>query len=263
MIQLLVPLSREWRIKDLVKEINEIDFVNQKVDVLFVLDNSQVKKSRVEQQVAFDNKDIVSHRVVLHRDGQPVEGNIFERRRRIAKVMNFAKKHIRKDCELTLVIEDDTVFKKEDFKKLYYDYRVLQKQGVDVGLVSGVQAGRWALKIVGAWIVDDVNNPTTLKSIKFTRKEILKRVDATGMYFFLIDSKSLKMHEFSGNDLAPDVGLGLDLRRRGKENVVDWTVSLGHLTRDKIIYCDESCVDIYYKRVKGRWKIIENINILK
>lgn len=258
MLQVLVPITRKWRVIDLAKEIDEMDFLTQEVEVLVVVDNSQLKKATVVNAFKFDNPKIKSVRVVRFRNGQPVEGNIFERRRRIAKMLNFAKTQLNKKYELTLIIEDDTVVKKDDFKKLFYDWQILKKQGVNIGAVSGLQAGRWASKIIGAWIVDDVEKPKHLKSIDFTTKEVLKRVDATGLYFLLTETESLKKHEFAGHDLAPDVNYGLYLRQMGKEIVVDWTVKLDHVSRDKIYQVDENCESlIFVKNPKGLWKVLE------
>ena len=258
MLQVLVPITRKWRLKDLAREINEMDFLTQEVEVLAVVDNSQLKKAEVANIFKFDNERIKGCRVVRFRNGQPVEGNIFERRRRIAKMLNFAKTQINKKFDLTLIIEDDTRVKKNDFKHLFYDWQILKKQGVDIGAVSGLQAGRWATKIIGAWIVDDVNNPKHLKSIDFTKKEVLKRVDATGFYFLLTDTENIKKHEFNGNVLAPDVNFGLYLRKMNKEVVIDWTVKLDHIARDKTYKVDEDCISlVFIKNPKGLWKVAE------
>lgn len=258
MLQVLVPITRKWRVIDLAKEIDEMDFLTQDVEVLVVVDNSQLKKATVVNAFKFDNPKIKSVRVVRFRNGQPVEGNIFERRRRIAKMLNFAKTQLNKKYELTLIIEDDTVVKKDDFKHLFYDWQILKKQGVNIGAVSGLQAGRWASKIIGAWIVDDVEKPKHLKSIDFTTKEVLKRVDATGLYFLLTETESLKKHEFTGHDLAPDVNYGLYLRQMGKEIVVDWTVKLDHISRDKTYQVDDKCISlIFVKNPRGLWKVAE------
>lgn len=258
MLQVLIPLTREWRIKDLAKEVNEMDFLTQEVEVLVVVDNSQLKKATVVNAFKFDNSRIKSVKVIRFRNGQPVEANIFERRRRIAKMLNFAKTQLSKKHELTLIIEDDTRVKRDDFKRLFYDWQILKKQGVNIGAVSGLQAGRWASKIIGAWIVDDVNNPKHLKSIDFTMKEVLKRVDATGLYFLLTETDNIKKHEFAGHDLAPDVDFGLYLRRMGKEIIVDWTVKLDHVSRGKIYQVDENCESlIFVKNPKGLWKVLD------
>ena len=258
MLQVLIPLTREWRIKDLAKEVNEMDFLTQEVEVLVVVDNSQIKKASVVNAFKLDNPRIKSVRVIRFRNGQPVEANIFERRRRIAKMLNFAKTQLSKKHELTLIIEDDTRVKRDDFKRLFYDWQILKKQGVNIGAVSGLQAGRWASKIIGAWIVDEIEKPKYLKSIDFTMKEVLKRVDATGLYFLLTETDNIKKHEFAGHDLAPDVDFGLYLRRMGKEIIVDWTVKLDHISRDKTYQVDDKCISlIFVKNPKGLWKVLE------
>lgn len=132
------------------------------------------------------------------------------------------------DTDWIFSIEDDGILPPDALQKLV---RVVQNYD-DVGMVSGVELGRWGVPYVGAWRADDIHNTTEMHSLENkSPQEIIEEIDACGLYCALIRADKYKEHEFtSKNGHGPDVNLGLYLRREGYKNYIDWSIPVTHLT---------------------------------
>lgn len=130
------------------------------------------------------------------------------------------------DTDWIFSIEDDGILPPNALQNLV---NIVEKYD-DVGFATGVELGRWGVPYVGAWRVDNVNDPRLLTSIEDEFGPDVEEIDAAGLYCALIRAGKYKAHDFTTrNGLGPDVNLGLYLRKEGYHNYIDWTVPVTHL----------------------------------
>lgn len=150
---------------------------------------------------------------------------IVERRQHITNIHNQMREIIG-DCDYIFSIEDDGILPPDALEKLV-------KQVKDgIGMVTGVELGRWGFPYVGAWTVDNIENAHQVTSLASkTETTDVDEIDACGLYCALIKADYYKRHKFFAlNGLGPDVNLGLYLRQQGLKNYIDWSVHVTHLT---------------------------------
>lgn len=173
-------------------------------------------------------------RFVMSENTTPAH-SIPDRRRHIVNIHNQMREII-ESTDLIFSIEDDGILPPDALHRLV----TASKSREDFGMITGVELGRWGVPYVGAWTVDNINDVQVVYSVEnksavtpFTVDEI----DACGLYCALIRADLYKEHEFyTRNGLGPDVNLGLDLRRKGFKNYLDWGIQVKHLTN---LYGDE------------------------
>lgn len=155
--------------------------------------------------------------------------SIPDRRRHISNIHNQIRTLI-EDTDYIFSIEDDGVLPPDALERLVK----VMKNNDNVGLVTGVEIGRWGIPYVGAWTVDSTTNVTTITSITNKASEeptTVDPIDACGLYCALIRADLYKEHEFfTDNGLGPDVNLGLFIRNQGFNNYIDWGIPISHLT---------------------------------
>lgn len=153
--------------------------------------------------------------------------SIHERRWNIVRIHNQIKELIG-DCDWVFSIEDDGILPPDALHRLI---KVVHEKE-DVGMVTGVELGRWGIPYVGAWRVDDVFEPKKITSLESHASEtpFVEEIDGCGLYCALIRADSYKQHMFdTRNGLGPDVNLGLFLRQQGFLNYIDWGIHITHL----------------------------------
>lgn len=153
--------------------------------------------------------------------------SISERRWHIVNIHNQAKELIG-DAGWIFSIEDDGILPPDALQRLVN----VVKEKDNVGMVTGVELGRWGVPYVGAWRVDDISDPKKISSLESrTNEPFVEELDGCGLYCALIRADQYKQHQFdTRNGLGPDVNLGLYLRQQGFNNYIDWGVHLTHLT---------------------------------
>lgn len=151
-----------------------------------------------------------------------------QRRWHISALHNHIKKLIGEDIDWIFSIEDDGVLPPNALSWLVND----AMSRPNVGIVTGVELGRWGTPYVGAWKVDNIEKPQRMTSMSSKAGMVeVEEIDACGLYCALIRADLYKLHVFnSDNGLGPDVNLGLDIRNCGYQNYIDWFVTVTHLT---------------------------------
>jgi len=172
--------------------------------------------------------------------------SIPDRRKHIVNIHNQIKELIA-DSDWIFSIEDDGILPLDSLKRLV---DVVDAYN-DVGMVTGVELGRWGVQYVGAWVVDDVENIKTITSVENKTLQIpttVEEIDACGLYCALIRSDCYKQHIFfANNGLGADVNLGIFIRRQGFKNYIDWGIPVTHVTNKngievEIPATDASCI---------------------
>lgn len=154
--------------------------------------------------------------------------DIAGRRHRISEIHNFAKEHI--NTKYVFGVEDDTIVPPYALNMLG------ENMTNDVGMIEGVEMGRWGIPYIGAWKADDIHQPTTITSLPMN--EGLTEIDAGGFYCFLTRAEYYKQHDFKpfdNNGLGPDIDYSLSLRRKGLKNYANFDVKCVHKALDRDI----------------------------
>lgn len=154
-----------------------------------------------------------------------VAHSIPDRRRHITNIHNQIREIIQ-DSDYIFSIEDDGILPPQALEKL------IKSMKDDVGLVTGVELGRWGTRYVGAWTVDNIAEPKQVTSVENkTYDDFVEEIDACGLYCALIKADLYKSHDFfTNNGLGPDVNLGLYIRQQGYKVLIDWSIHVTHLT---------------------------------
>lgn len=253
-VAIFLPMSRPWRVDAMAKQLSNLDYEGIDPKLVIVVDTDEITEHYVRNALAkYETPGIPA---TIHLTGNPgaSEVNVGKRRERIMNVWNTAKTLIPDDVELVFTIEDDTDVPFNALTALIQDYDNLTANGAKVGLVSGIQVGRWGFKMIGAWRVDDVNNMKTAETIPFSMKHILEKVDAAGFYCFVTPAHLFKSADYIFNQFGADVNYGLQVRQKGFQNYVDWTIKTGHVLQHKTLYPDEKCVVVKYELTDGEWR---------
>lgn len=189
----------------------------------------------------------------------PNEVRLKIRRARIADIKNQSKDLINQcDGDYVIGLEDDTIFPDLDIMRLLKPLI----DNLSVGFVEGVQCGRWGVKMIGAWEVDDTRNPTKastiLKRPPYGDTMSYQNIDGGGFYGYATTKKLYLYHEYysaTTQPYGPDVNFGLWLRNYGYECLIDWDTVFGHSDFNKVLYPDDKlAVASFIKNITtGRW----------
>lgn len=255
-ITIMCMFTREWLVDRWVNDLEHaLKFADYSVlHAAFIIDCDSIeiamKLRRLQERHTW-----ASFELEMNRDHNPNEVNIGVRRKRIAEVKNQSKEIIaRHESEWVLALEDDSAFDHLDcFCRLRQGYRELEDpEQQPIGLISGVEAGRWNMKYIGAWSFDDVMEPSKAYTVKpqfpnlserHTKFEVpadqaYQAVDACGYYAYLTPTKLYLEHEYywdNNQPWGPDVNYGLWLRQKGYRVFIDWGTAIGHNDHNKII----------------------------
>lgn len=156
-----------------------------------------------------------------------------ERRWHIVTIHNQVRELIG-DADWVFSVEDDGILPDNALEELLK----VAKEKEDVGMVTGVELGRWGVPYVGAWRVDNIESPRLVTSLNNRVDDDgdirVEAIDGCGLYCALIKADMYKEHKFdTRNGLGPDVNLGLYLRQQGLQNYITWDVPVTHLTNRK------------------------------
>lgn len=210
-----------------------------------MIDNRKIDKHELRQQLLeFEFRNI---ELVGTNNRQPSQTDVDGRRNRIAAGHNLAKGLVG-GSDFIFSFEDDTLIPKNAHNKLLRTYRKTEGK---VGIVQGIEPSRWQAKFIGAWAVDDIENPTEYTSLMPNEQG-----DAGGFFCFILPTTLYREYEHSWQPpLGPDVAYGLQLRRSGYQHIVDWNVSCQH--RDNhgdYLQVTGDEVRLQLKKIDNRWQ---------
>lgn len=224
-ITTILPVSR---IQYLDRVLESLENQTLKPNNLLVIyDGADSSFLEVRNKVAELNYDMklcvpsVNNRIAM---------TISERRIHIVNIHNQIRE-ILGDCDWVFSIEDDGILPPDALERLVNTIETKE----DVGMVTGVELGRWGVPYVGAWRVDDPFNTKKITSMENkVNQELVEEIDGCGLYCALIRAESYKQHTFfTNNGIGPDVNLGLFLRQQGFNNYINWMIPVTHLTNTR------------------------------
>ena len=256
-VTILLPLSRKQNADTMIKQVANLALDIHRADLVVVSDREEITEDWINVLLKANKCDIKLANFAFTRQKPIAEGNIARRRIRIAEVFNVARGLIPDDSDFVFVMEDDTVASKNALLHLWASHKALSTEVKNgkIGIISGLQVGRWGFRMLGAWRVDNVKKPRMYETVPFTQTKILERVDAAGLYCFIVPRQAFIDTEFRTEDpVGPDVHFGLDLRKNGYHNFIDWTVQTGHLRPGGLIVPDKDVIVVRYEKQDGEWK---------
>ncbi len=247
---IILPISRDEYLKEFLTSIELLDCDQTKVNVLAIVDGNVDLYLKVRNLLT--NSKYAETLTIHYKASEPKSNyDILARRLRIADIHNTAKQHVF-NTEYVMIIEDDTFVPYNAFKRLYEHYIYKDRFA---GFVQGIEAGRWGIKYLGAWTVDNIYEPTEIISLEL--QDGVKQVDAGGFYCFMTKSEYYVNHDFKpfdNNGLGPDVDFGIEMRRQGLKNYTDFMVKCRHKSSDgQDITVDDAEV-IRIKKNETRWR---------
>lgn len=260
-----VPMTRKWSVEMQVKQLVALNkFTDIDMHVLFYIDNEDLSERYVEDRCDYYELTIP---FTIHntKNRAPHEIRLFHRRDRIRDMLTSMQQYIKamtQNFDMMFMIEDDTEIQSDTLERLLIDYKELCDAGVKVGFIEGVQVGRHGIRMIGAWRCDNLEEPTEMSTIEVNKSSVFEKIDGGGLYCFITPMELFLAHEFYWHDecFSVDVTYGIELRKAGYTNLIDWTVITGHVDRhgNNIKPNENTTVARYLKQPDGTWQLQSN-----
>lgn len=233
-IIIFCAFTRRWALDRWIEDLRSLNYPPNLINLCIIVDFDGKYIIEVFQELV-KNNGYRSFHYRLNDMWLPNEHRIAARRQRIAEVKNQSKDLIAKcDGDIVVSFEDDTVFTNLDLTRLIQPIR----DNDTVGFVEGVQCGRWSIKLIGAWKVDEVKFPAYAHTL-LPGVEEYEQIDAGGFYGYATRKDLYLQHDYyssTNQPFGPDVNFGLYVRQRGYDCFIDWETIFGHNDYDKILY---------------------------
>ena len=232
---IILTVSRDDFLTDVISSLELLKCDRTRTNLLCIVDGDARLYTKVRNLIA-DTK-FNERLTVQYPDKKTVKKfDVIYRRRRITAIHNFAKQQVGM-TDYVLLTEDDTIVPPNTLERLTDAINI----HAGIAFVEGVEVGRWGTPYVGAWIFNDIYEPTSVTSLPY-KDSGMENIDAGGFYCTLIQANLYKSHVFeSYESLGPDISMGLRLRQQGYQCYVDWGTPCKHLniknggTREVII----------------------------
>lgn len=249
-VTIVIPISRFDYLDKLFTSLEFLECDRRFTNLLTLVDGDSNLYVNVRNRT--DKTKFANRLCVQFTSSQSLKQyDILRRRTRISEIHNKAKSLIG-TSKYVLGIEDDTIVPSNALVQLVRDYAMYPY----AGFIQGAELGRWGIPYVGAWTLDDVYSPTKIESLLVG--DGIQEIDAGGFYCFLTQTQTYKLHEFKsfdGNLLGPDVDFGVELRRQGVINYVDWSIKCTHKSLDKDIkFSNTDAKIVSFIKRDGGWR---------
>lgn len=260
-VLMVMPLTRKWAVEMQAKQLAAMNrFTDVNVELLVFIDNSDITEAYVANML---EKYELPFAYFIASSGRraPQEVRLYYRRERIREMLTWVQGEVlklKRQYDLLFMVEDDTEIKADALQRLLSDYKELTDQNVKVGLIEGVQVGRHGIRMIGAWRVNDLENPTEVSTIPYNKSSFFEKIDGGGLYCFVTPMELFLAHTFYWHDecFSVDMTYGLELRKKGYTNLIDWTVITGHVDQSgNVLYPNDNCQIARYLKEGDEWKL--------
>lgn len=244
---IVIPVSRPDYLHRIFAQLDLMPCNQEEISIIAYIDGD-LQLYEVANNLVVNSKFKEKSCVFRHK-GIPNVGSVKRRRERIAAIHNELKALIKK-CDYVFILEDDTLPPLNIFERLITH----MSSYPHAGFISAVEIGRWGYPMIGAWTVNDVYDPTVL--ITVPEGEGVIRVDAAGLYCCMMRYDMYLKHTFKPflDILGPDVDMGLELRKVGYSNYIDYDLKCKHLTkRGEMTFDKIDIVQVEIKRTQNGW----------
>lgn len=244
-ITIFCAFTRQWAVDGWLENLANVQHDPALTNLCIIVDGDQSLIANTIKKFA-EVKGYRSFHMKINSDWQPNEIRLSIRRMRVADVHNQSKDLIAKtDGEIIIGLEDDTVFDRlKSFDRLIEPLGDMI-DGEVIGFVEGVQMGRWGANMIGAWVADNINDPTEICTL--LPGEGYQDITGGGWYgYATMRELWLNAPYFTSpsHPWGPDVEFGFWLRQRGYRCLVDWQTVFGHKDYNKVLYPDDAKIRI-------------------
>lgn len=242
-----MPCSRPDFLQRIFSQLDMMDADREHTHLLTYVDGDQRLFEKVQTFTTHSN--FVRKNCVFRAKGPANVGSIRARRERIANIHNEMKRYIGASDYLFL-LEDDTLPPLNIMKKLVSH----MLSNPYAGFITAAELGRWGFLHLGAWKANDVYVPTKIESPYLETG--LQEIDAAGLYCCLVRRDIYMNHYFKPFEdiLGPDVDFGIELRKQGYKNYIDYDLHCSHLTKKgEIKIFNSEIVKIVLEKLEGKW----------
>lgn len=254
-ITIFCAFTRDWAVDRWLENLSTLKHDPALTDLCFIIDMDNTSVHNKLRLYAEKN-GYRSCNTMMNEYHMPNEVRIAARRLRIAEMKNMSKDLIAKtEGQYIISFEDDTVFENTDVMRLIQP--IIDDDGV--GFVEGVQCGRWGVKMIGAWRMDNPRYPTQAETIPFPDQlKEYEEITAGGWYGYATQRQlylNCEYYTSSAQPWGPDVNFGVWLKNQGYKCLIDWRTSFGHQDHGQILYPGRDCARIVYTKnpANGRW----------
>ena len=250
---LFIPWTRVDYADDVLHRIDELQIVRSKFEVVFYIDSTDQRLHERLNAWAILQTSMGWNGITLVKSGNPppTTTDVIARRGRIVKMKEDSKQYI-SATELVFGLEDDTIFPSNSFIRL----KDIMDKHEACAFAQGVQMGRWGLPVIGAWRVDNVNEPTQMGTVAMPEEPELVEIDGGGFFCYLTRADLYRSHKYYWKDecFGPDSTYGLGLRKQGYTCYMDTAVVCDHLTdQGKLVPYARNTVAVTWNKQGERW----------
>lgn len=259
MITIVLPISREEYLSRVLSCLELLDCDATRTNILGIVDGNDdlyIKARNIINTSKFNERLVVKSNNI----GMPPKIDIQKRRERITAIHNQARSLISHNDGYVFLVEDDTVFGSQALNIL----KSVASRKYSTAITMGVEVGRWGAPYIGAWTADDIYDITELTSVDMGDSSSsvvnFESIDAGGLYCTLVRTDLYKETEFwCHNGLGPDINFGLDLRRKGYDNYIVWSVKCDHynnmMNKESKITVDDNIIKIKISKFRDGWRV--------
>lgn len=225
---IILTVSRDDFLPEVISALELIDCDASYTNILCIVDGDAKLFTKVRNLI--QNTKFNERLTVKFPDPKPVKKfDVVFRRKRIASIHRFAKDLVSELSQFVFLVEDDTIVPRNALNRL----TTVVNNIPGCVMAEGVEVGRWGTPYIGAWQFDDIYEPTSVTSLAYKTTGV-EMIDAGGFYCSVFETKVYKEHNFElFESLGPDISMGLELRRQGFTNAIDWSVPCRHLNRKR------------------------------
>lgn len=236
-LTIFCAFTRRWAVDDWLDNLAQVHHDPKLTNLCIIVDADEQYIANICQKFA-DKWGYRSFHVKVNSNWHPNEVRLSIRRQRVADVHNQSKDLIAlTDGEFIIGFEDDTVFDRlESFERLYQPLLDDPK----VGFVEGVQMGRWGANMIGAWLANDIFNPSRIETL--LPGEGYQEITGGGWYGYATRRYlylNCDYYTSTAQPWGPDVSAGFWIRQQKYKCLIDWNTVFGHNDYSKILYPDD------------------------